>query len=277
MGSFVRLANQQERSHIGCAGRFSVSMLDAAGFFPEAFPPANNPAADNQMKPYLITSLALGLFVSSVLAQDKPDLTNPKQKASYAIGVNIGSNLKSQDLDLDAKALAAGITDELNGKPAMTQEDVQATLQQFQQEMMAKMQAKEKVDADKNLKAGEAFLAENAKKDGVKTTASGLQYKILKDGDGPMPKATDTVKVNYKGTLIDGTVFDSSYDRGEPVTFPVNGVIPGWTEALQLMKAGSKWELFIPANLAYGEHSPSPKIGPNSTLIFEVELLDIEK
>jgi FKBP-type peptidyl-prolyl cis-trans isomerase FklB len=252
-------------------------MLDEAACFPAVFPPANNSAADNQMKSYLITTLALGLFVSSAVAQDKPDLTNPKQKTSYAIGVNIGSNLKDQELDLDAKALAAGITDGLNGKPAMTQEEVHATLMQFQQEMMAKTQAKEKVDAEKNLKAGEAFLAENAKKNGVKTTASGLQYKILKEGDGPMPKATDTVKVNYKGTLIDGTVFDSSYDRGEPVTFPVNGVIPGWTEALQMMKVGSKWQLFIPANLAYGERSPGPKIGPNSTLIFEVELLDIEK
>lgn len=253
-------------------------MLDESGFFPESLPPANNDfAAHNQMKSYLIASLALGLLVSSAVAQDKPDLTNPKQKTSYAIGVNIGSNLKEQDLGLDAKALSAGITDALNGKPAMTQQEIQATLQQFQQEMMAKMQAQDKVDAEKNIKAGEAFLAENGKKDGVKTTASGLQYKILKEGDGPMPKATDTVKVNYKGTLIDGTVFDSSYDRGEPVTFPVNGVIPGWTEALQLMKVGSKWQLFIPAKLAYGEHSPSPKIGPNSTLIFEVELLDIEK
>ena len=228
------------------------------------------------MKPYFITTLALGLLVSSAVAQDKPDLTNPKQKTSYAIGVNIGSGLKAQELDLDAKALAAGITDALGGKPAMTQEEVRATLTEFQQEVMAKMQAREKIEAEKNLKAGEAFFAENARKDGVKTTASGLQYKILKEGDGPMPERTDTVKVNYKGTLIDGTVFDSSYDRGEPVAFPVGSVIPGWTEALQMMKVGSKWQLFIPANLAYGEHSPSPKIGPNSTLIFEVELLDIE-
>ena len=211
------------------------------------------------------------------MAQDKPDLTNSTQKISYAIGVNIGTHLKAEDLDIDAQALAAGVTDSLAGKSAMPQQEVQATLMQFQQQMMAKMQAKESVDAEKNLKAGEAFLAENAKKDGVKTTASGLQYKILKEGDGPMPKATDTVKVNYKGTLIDGTVFDSSYDRGQPATFPVDHVIPGWTEALQMMKVGSKWQLFIPAKLAYGEHSPSPKIGPNSTLIFEVELLGIEK
>jgi len=252
-------------------------MLDEAACLPEPLLPARNLAAHKQMKSYLITSLSLGLLVSSAVAQDKPDLTNPKQKASYAVGVSIASNLKAQELDLDTKALTAGISDTLSGKPAMTQAEVQATLQQFQQETMAKTQAKEKIEAEKNLKAGEAFLAENAKKSGVKTTASGLQYKIIKEGNGPMPNATDTVKVNYKGTLIDGTVFDSSYDRGVPVTFPIGGVISGWTEALQMMKVGSKWQLFIPANLAYGEHSPSPKIGPNSILIFEVELLGIEK
>jgi FKBP-type peptidyl-prolyl cis-trans isomerase FklB len=125
--------------------------------------------------------------------------------------------------------------------------------------------------------AGEAFLAENAKKEGVKTTASGLQYKVIKSGTGESPKPTDTVKVHYHGTLIDGTVFDSSVQRGEPISFPVTGVIPGWVEALQLMKVGDKWQLFIPAKLAYGARSPSPLIGPNSTLIFEVELLGIEK
>ena len=127
-----------------------------------------------------------------------------------------------------------------------------------------------------NLKAGEDFLAANAKKEGVKTTASGLQYKVIKSGSGPSPKPTDTVKVHYNGTLIDGTVFDSSIRRGSPATFPVNGVIPGWTEALQLMKVGDKWQLFIPAKLAYGEQGPGP-IGPNATLIFDVELLGIEK
>ena len=168
------------------------------------------------MKLYLISTLALGLFVSSAAAQDKPDLTNPTQKASYAIGVNMGSGLKSLGVDIDAKALAAGISDSLAGKPAMTEEEVHATLLKFQQEATLKMQAKQKVEGAANLKSGEAFLAENAKKDGVKTTASGLQYKVLKAGTGAMPKKTDTVKVNYRGTLIDGTVFDSSYDRGSP-------------------------------------------------------------
>jgi FKBP-type peptidyl-prolyl cis-trans isomerase FklB len=141
----------------------------------------------------------------------------------------------------------------------------------------AKPDAKSDGKSDTKPDAGESFLAENAKKEGVKTTASGLQYKVIKSGTGESPKPTDTVKVHYHGTLIDGTVFDSSVQRGEPISFPVTRVIPGWVEALQLMKVGDKWQLFIPARLAYGEQSPSPKIGPNSTLIFEVELLGIEK
>jgi len=231
------------------------------------------------MKSYLIPTLALGLLVSSAVAQDKPDLTNPKQKTSYALGVNIGSSLKAQELDLDAKALAAGVADALGGKPALTEDEVRDTLMKLRQDVAAKSaaEAAKYADGPKNLKDGEAFLAENAKKEGVKTTPSGLQYKVLKSGTGEMPKKTDTVTVHYTGTLIDGTVFDSSVQRGQPATFPVGGVIPGWTEALQMMKVGDKWQLFLPAKLAYGEQSPSPKIGPNSTLIFEVELLGIEK
>jgi len=231
------------------------------------------------MKSYLIPTLALGLFVSSAVAQDKPDLTNPKQKTSYAVGVNIGSGLKAQDLDLDAKALAAGVADALGGKPALTEDQVRDTLMKFRQDLEAKntAEAAKYADGAKNLKDGEAFLTANAKKEGVKTTPSGLQYKVLKSGTGETPKKADTVTVHYTGTLIDGTVFDSSVQRGQPATFPVGGVIPGWTEALQMMKVGDKWQLFIPAKLAYGEQSPSPKIGPNSTLIFEVELLGIEK
>jgi FKBP-type peptidyl-prolyl cis-trans isomerase len=211
-----------------------------------------------------------------VPAQDKPDLTNPKQKTSYVVGLDISTTLKRQDLDLDAKALAAGIADGLAGKPALTEEEQKAVIMDLRKSVMAKMEAKQQAIADKNLKDGEAFLAANAKKDGVKTTASGLQYKVLKSGSGPSPKSTDTVKVQYEGKLIDGTVFDSSIERGEPAVFPLDHVIPGWTEALQLMKVGSKYQLFIPAKLAYGEHGPGP-IGPNSTLIFEVELLSIEK
>jgi len=239
------------------------------------------------MKSYLIPTLALGLLVSSAAAQDKPDLTNPKQRTSYAIGLNIGSNLKAQDLGLDARALAAGITDALGGKPALTAEQAHAALQQLQQDVEAKnaAEAAKYADGAKNLKDGEAFLAANKTKDGVKVhpvtlpdgTTAELQYKILKSGTGATPKKTDTVTVHYTGTLIDGTVFDSSVQRGQPATFPVGGVIPGWTEALQMMKVGDKWQLFIPAKLAYDEQSPSPKIGPNSTLVFEVELLDIQK
>src|SRR2546422_5588546 len=162
-------------------------------------------------------------------------------------------------------------------KPALKPEEVREILMKFQQEMMAKGETKNKADAEKNQKAGDAFLAENARKEGVKTTASGLQYKVLKSGSGASPKKTDSVKVHYHGTLIDGKVFDSSVQRGEPVTCQVGGVIPGWVEALQLMKVGDKWQLFIPAKLAYGEVIPDPVIGPNATLVFEVELLGIEK
>jgi FKBP-type peptidyl-prolyl cis-trans isomerase FklB len=228
------------------------------------------------MKSYFIPVLAFGLLVSSVSAEDKPDLTNSKQKTSYAIGLDIATKLKRQELDLDAKALTAGIADGFAGKPALTEEEQKAVIMDLQKNATAKAEEKYKAAAGTNLKAGEAFLAANAKKDGVKTTASGLQYKVIKSGTGPSPKPTDTVKVHYNGTLIDGTVFDSSVRRGVPATFPVNGVIPGWTEALQLMRVGDKWQLVIPSKLAYGEEGPGP-IGPNSVLIFDVELLGIEK
>jgi len=164
------------------------------------------------------------------------------------------------------------LKDALAGKPQMTEEQVKETMTAFEKEMTDK----QKAAGVKNGADGEKFLAENKKKEGVKTTASGLQYKVLKEGSGAQPKETDTVIANYRGTLIDGTEFDSSYKRGQPATFPVSGVIRGWTEALQLMKAGSKYQLFIPANLAYGERAIGGDIGPNSTLIFEVELLDVK-
>lgn len=157
----------------------------------------------------------------------------------------------------------------------MTENEVKEVMTAFQKGLAAKQAEKMKVIGEKNSKEGETFLAENKKKEGVKTTASGLQYKVITPGKGPMPKDTDTVSVNYRGTLIDGTEFDSSYKRGEAVSFPVNGVIKGWTEALQMMKVGSKWQLFIPSNLAYGDRGAGGQIGPNATLIFEVELLSI--
>lgn len=226
---------------------------------------------------YLAAAVVGGLLTTTVFAQDKPDLKDPTKRASYAIGTDIGSNLKRQDLGLDPKALVAGIADAFGGKLALTDAEVRETLTEFRSQMMAKMQAKEKVAGDKNLKDGEAYLAANGKKEGVKSTKSGLQYKVIKSGTGKTPKASDTVKVHYHGTLTDGTVFDSSVERNEPATFPVNGVIPGWTEALQLMKEGDKWEITLPSAIAYGERGAGGKIGPNSVLVFQVELLSIEK
>ncbi len=226
----------------------------------------------------LITNLTIAaLLALGVQAQEKIELKDARQKASYAIGMDIGSNFKRQELDIDTKALAAGLADTLTGKTQLTEVEAKQVLNEFQTQLRTKMEAKQKTDGDKNAKEGETFLAANAKKDGVKSTASGLQYKVLKSGTGKTPKASDTVKVHYHGTLVDGSVFDSSVQRGEPATFAVNQVIPGWTEVLQLMKEGDKWQVYIPSKLAYGERGPSPKIGPNSTLIFDVELLSIEK
>ena len=224
------------------------------------------------MKTLPIT-LATVLLALPVYAQDKTaDLKDPKDKVSYSIGLNIGFNMSKQNVPVNADALAAGIRDGLANKPKMTETEVRETMMAFEKDMMEK----QKAVGEKNASEGTTFLEENKKKPGVKTTASGLQYKSITEGSGPQPKATDTVTVNYKGTLINGSEFDSSYKRNEPATFPLNGVIKGWTEGLQLMKKGSKYQFFIPANLAYGEHTPGAGIPPNSTLIFEVELLDIK-
>ena len=222
---------------------------------------------------HFVATLAVAAVATSIFAQDKPfPLKDLKDKASYSIGVDIGMNFKKQNMDLNADALAAGAKDALNGKPQVSPNEIREIMTQWQKEFGEK----QKVMATKNQADGEKYLVENKKKEGVKTTASGLQYKAIKEGTGAQPKATDTVTVNYRGTLIDGTEFDSSYKRGQPATFPVNGVIKGWTEALQLMKQGAKYQLFIPSNLAYGERAMGPDIGPNSTLIFEVELQDVK-
>ena len=205
------------------------------------------------MRSYLIAAFALPLLLTGASAQDKPDLKDPRLKASYAIGADIGNAFKKQELDLDPKAVAAGIADALAGKTTLNEAEIRATLEEFQKTFASKAEARSKVAGEKNVKEGETFLAANSKKEGVKTTASGLQYKVLTSGKGKTPTAADTVKVHYKGTLIDGSVFDSSIDRGEPAEFPVGGVIKGWTEALLLMKEGAKWQLFIPSDLAYGE------------------------
>ena len=230
------------------------------------------------MKLQLIAVLGFVLLVSQVSAEEKPVLKDQKDKVSYSIGMNIGNNLKKQAIDVNPDALVYGIKDALSGdKALMTEQEVNETLTAFQKEMTAKQAERLKELGEKNKKEGEAFLAENKKKEGVITLPSGLQYKVIKEGTGETPKLTDTVTTNYRGTLIDGTEFDSSYRREQPATFPVKGVIAGWTEALQLMKVGSKWQLFTPSNLAYGERGAGRDIGPNATLIFDVELLSIKE
>jgi FKBP-type peptidyl-prolyl cis-trans isomerase FklB len=225
----------------------------------------------------LIICLGAVCVATIGLAQDKAQLKDQKDKASYSIGYDIGETFKKQNVELNPDTLFGGLKDALAGKEAaLTKEEREKTLQAFQKEMMEKQMAASKEAATKNAAEGEKFLTENKKKDGVKTTASGLQYKVLKEGSGAPPKETDTVITNYKGTLLDGTEFDSSYKRNEPASFPVNRVIKGWTEALQLMKPGAKYQLFIPSALAYGERGAGQLIGPNATLIFEVELLSIK-
>ncbi|MBI3397983.1 MAG: FKBP-type peptidyl-prolyl cis-trans isomerase [Deltaproteobacteria bacterium] len=229
------------------------------------------------MKIFWAAILGIALLTEQASAADKTALKNEKDKVSYSIGMQIGSSFKNQSIDVDADVLIKGIKDAISGaKPLLSEREVQETMTAFQNEMKAKQAERMKVIAEKNKKEGETFLAENKKKGGVKNTASGLQYKIVKDGNGKKPTATDTVTVNYRGTLIDGTEFDSSYKRGEPASFPVNQVIAAWTEALQLMSVGSKWQLFISPNLAYGERGMGAQIGPNATLVFEVELLSIK-
>jgi len=212
------------------------------------------------------------------MAQDSAILKTQRDKVSYSMGLDIGRMLKMQGVDVDLELVTRGLKDAYTGnQPLLTDEEMQEVLTNFKKEFIAKQQELAKQQGEKNKKEGEMFLETNKKKEGVQTLPSGLQYKVLKAGAGKKPTATDTVTVHYRGTLIDGKEFDSSYRRGKPATFPVNGVIPGWTEALQLMEEGAKWELFIPSNLAYGERSAGGDIGPNATLIFEVELISIEQ
>jgi FKBP-type peptidyl-prolyl cis-trans isomerase len=198
-----------------------------------------------------------------------------EDRASYIIGYNLGRTLKQNDVKANTDLILKGLNTGLAGEKGMfTDEEMQAAMQALQQQVQTAQGAKQKALGEKNKAEGVAFLEKNKARPGVKTTASGLQYEVLKEGTGPSPKATDTVTVNYKGTLMDGTTFDSSYDRGQPATFVLNQVIPGWTEGVQLMKPGAKYKFYIPSGLAYGEQAP-PQIGPNAPLIFEVELLSI--
>ena len=238
------------------------------------------------MRTSLIIGMIILLATADLAAQDKaagkkkaakkPATT--VEKASYAIGVNIGRDLKRNGIEVNAQLLAKGLADAIGaGDLLLSDDEMRAAMTALQKEMATQREAKQAIAGEKNLAEGKAFLAANKGKPGVKTLKSGLQYKVIKAGKGPSPKATDRVKTHYEGRLISGKVFDSSYKRGEPAQFPVNGVIAGWTEALQLMTVGSQWELYVPANLGYGTRGAGADIGPNSTLIFKVELIEVLK
>jgi FKBP-type peptidyl-prolyl cis-trans isomerase FklB len=229
------------------------------------------------MKLKYLTPLAVLAFVAPALADNPAVLKDQRDKASYSIGVKIGADMKANALDLNSEALVTGLQDGISGaKPQLSDKERADSLMAFEQDLQKKEIERLKQLAEKNKKEGAEFLAANKAKEGVKTLPSGLQYKVLAEGKGTQPKPTDQVTVNYRGTFLDGTEFDSSYKRGEPITFPVNGVIKAWSEALPLMKTGAKWQLFVPAELAYGEKGAGRAIGPNSTLIFEVELVGIK-
>ena len=225
------------------------------------------------MKFRLMVVLGIVFLASQMSAAENLALKTQKDKVSYIIGMDIGKNMKLQAIDIDPEMIAKGIKDVLSGeKPSLSEQEINETMAAFQKEMMAKRQE----IAKKNQKEGESFLEENKKKEGVKTLPSGLQYRVIKAGAGKKPKSTDTVTIHYRGTLVNGTEFDNSYRRWEPLSIPVKDVIPGWTEALQLMEEGAKWQVFIPSNLAYGERGAGRDIGPNATLIFEIELISIK-
>lgn len=238
----------------------------------------------------LTVSLALAAFASAQEAKPTAEKADKEKKppaaldekalhdrVSYFYGADVARSFRDNGVDVDLDVFVQGLKDTLEKKQSKySQEELESAMNQFAQVMMAKQQKDAAEAGTKNATDGEKFLAENGKRKEVTTTASGLQYEVLKAGDGPKPGPTDTVSVHYHGTLVSGKVFDSSVERGEPVSFPVNGVIPGWTEALQLMPVGSKWKLFIPSKLAYGERGAGRDIGPNSTLVFTVDLLKIE-
>lgn len=229
------------------------------------------------MKYIFIILLSIGFCFNLSAAAEKLELKDQKDKESYSLGYQFGQNLKRQGVDINLDVYASGIREALGGKePVMSSEEIRSTISALSQRVKAVRQKSLKEQATKNLSQGKAFLAKNGKKRGVKTLASGLQYKVLSKGSGKTRKASDSVTVHYRGTLINGAEFDSSHKRGRPVTFRVGNVIRGWQEALQLMKEGAKWQLFIPAELAYGQRAQGTKIPPNSTLIFEVELISIK-
>jgi FKBP-type peptidyl-prolyl cis-trans isomerase FklB len=250
-------------------------LLGSAGAQQTSSTPSATPAKPRQST----TAAAAARRKAAAAAASKAKplvLTTDEDKASYAIGLSVGKGLHRDQIDVEPEFILQGLKDALaDGKILLTDDQIKTVMTNLQTQVRAKQEAKREALIESNKKDGAAFLAANATKPGIMTLPSGLQYKIVTAGTGPKPTATDSVVCNYRGTLLDGTEFDSSYKRGQPATFPVSGVIKGWTEALQLMPTGSKWQLFIPADLAYGERGQGP-IGPNATLIFDVELLSIQ-
>lgn len=211
-------------------------------------------------------------------AKSDAKLETDEEKFSYIIGADVGTNLRQEKLKINFESFLKGLRDAVEGKElALSKQEMEAIFNAFREKMMAEVQAERAEQAEKNLSEGKTFLAENAKKPGVKTLPSGLQYLVVESGSGEQPTASDTVRTHYRGTFIDGTEFDSSYKRNEPAEFPVTGVIKGWTEALQLMHVGDKWKLFIPSDLAYGPLGRGAQMPPNATLIFDIELLEVVK
>jgi FKBP-type peptidyl-prolyl cis-trans isomerase FklB len=265
--------------------RITLLLLAAASLLPKSVaqqspaqtPPAASPKSQTQ--PTAPLKSQPGSATKRAPAKPAAPLTlkTQKEKASYAVGMDFGTRLRKQSIDIDPGILARGLRDSFsNGKTLLTEDEERAALTQLQTDVRKKQQELAQQLGETNKKQGAEFLEANKTKDGVITLPSGLQYKIIQEGTGPKPLPTDTVVCNYRGTLLDNTEFDSSYKRGQPATFPVTGVIKGWTEVLQLMPVGSKWQLFVPAELAYGERGAGGQIGPNATLIFEVELLSIQ-
>jgi FKBP-type peptidyl-prolyl cis-trans isomerase FklB len=230
------------------------------------------------MKIKLVTAAVLGLAMSTAMAATDTSLSTDTDKLSYSIGADLGKNFKTQGIEINPTALAKGMQDGMgNGSLALTEQQMKDVLTKFQKDLMSKRTAEFNKKADENKTKGEAFLAENKTKPGVVVLPSGLQYKVLENGTGTKPAKTDTVTVEYTGRLINGTVFDSTDKAGKPATFQVSQVIPGWTEALQLMPSGSTWEIYVPANLAYGPRSVGGPIGPNEALIFKIHLISVKK
>jgi FKBP-type peptidyl-prolyl cis-trans isomerase FklB len=281
---FAEMRRQCDNTYMPKILTTALAIFAAGVLMPANLPAQQSPAATTQngsqpatpSKPQ--TSTTKKTTTTHAKTATPLTLKTEKEKFSYALGMKMGSNFKKQEVEVDPAILERGLKDALaGGKTLLTEQEAQSSLMEVQNEIRQKQQAKMQEEGSANKKAGEDFLAANKGKEGVVTLPSGLEYKILKEGTGPKPAASDTVECNYRGTLIDGKEFDSSAKHGGPATFPVSGVIKGWTEALQLMPVGSKWQLFIPPDMAYGDRGAGPEIGPDATLIFDVELVSIKE